>query len=63
MKCPNCGETVAFEDVIDTEYDHNYYYDFCYGTCPKCNKIWKWTEVFVYTRDEDIQEMKDDDHL
>jgi len=59
LKCPNCGETVTFEDVVDTEYHNHAYYDIGYGTCPKCNKTWRWTEVLVYTRDEDIQEMKD----
>lgn len=58
MKCPNCGETVTFEDIVDTEYHNHAYYDIGYGVCPKCNKIWGWTEVFVYVRDEDIQEIK-----
>ena len=63
MKCPNCGGTVDFEDVVDYAYHNHAYYDLGYGTCPKCNKTWGWTKVFVYARDEDIQEMKDNDHL
>ena len=63
MRCPNCGETVLFEDVVDTEYHNQAYYAIGYGTCPKCNKTWGWTEVLAYARDEDIREMEDDDHL
>ena len=59
MKCPNCGETVLFEEIVDTEYHGNECYNIGYGVCPKCDKVWKWTEVFTYARDEDIREIED----
>lgn len=59
MKCPNCDETVFFEEIVDTEYYGNENYNIGYGICPKCNKVWRWTEIFVYARDADIEEIED----
>ena len=63
MKCPNCGNDVFFNEVVDTEYDSNYYYDNGYGTCSKCHKTYGWIEVFTFDHCEDIEEIKENDHL
>ena len=64
MKCPNCGcfNLHAFE-VLETDYDHGAYRDTVEGTCPDCGKSWRWVEVFTFDHCEDIEEIKNDDHL
>ena len=58
MKCPNCGETITNSETLNTEWYHNKYYDYLAGTC-ECGKIYTWTEVYEYVRDEDIVEVND----
>ena len=63
MKCPNCGSMVFAVDTLDSEYFNGNYYDVVEGTCPNCGKSYKWTEVFTFERCEDIEEIKENDHL
>lgn len=63
MKCPNCGNEVYAVDTLDSEWIDNEYYDTVEGTCPKCGKIWQWEEVYSFSRDYDIREIKQNDHL
>lgn len=57
MICPNCGNEVYFEDMVDTEYYDTENINVGYGTCDKCHKIWSWCEVFTYSKDIEIQEL------
>lgn len=57
MICPNCGETIVNEYIVDTEYHNCSYYDIVTGTCPNCDKTWQWLEVFTYSHDEEIEEV------
>lgn len=63
MKCPNCGTTVYAVDTFDSEWYNDNYYDDVEGTCPNCGKSWRWTEVYTFERCEDIEEIKENDHL
>lgn len=63
MKCPNCGGMVFAVDTLDSEWYNGSYYDAVEGTCPDCGKSYKWTEVYTFERCEDIEEIKENDHL
>ncbi len=63
MKCPNCGNEVYAVDTLDSEYFNGTYYDTVEGTCPNCGKSYRWTEVYTFERCEDIEEIKENDHL
>lgn len=63
MKCPNCGNEVYAVDTFDSEWYNGSYYDDVEGTCPNCGKSWRWTEVYTFERCEDIEEIKENDHL
>lgn len=64
MKCPNCGRSNLYAvDTLDSEYFNGSYHDAVEGTCPDCGKSWRWIEVFTFDRCEDIEEIKNDDHL
>ena len=63
MKCPNCGGMVFAVDTLDSEWFNGNYYDAVEGTCPDCGKSYKWTEVYTFERCEDIEEIKENDHL
>ena len=63
MKCPNCGEVVRAIDTLDSDYYGDSYYDSVEGTCPNCGKSWRWLEVFTFDHCEQIEEIKENDHL
>lgn len=63
MKCPNCGSMVFAVDTLDSDWFNGSYYDAVEGTCPNCGKSYKWTEVYTFERCEDIEEIKENDHL
>lgn len=63
MKCPVCEGIVHAVDTLDSEWDHGKYYDKVEGTCPNCGKSWRWVEVFTFDHYEDVEEIKNDDHL
>lgn len=63
MKCPNCGSMVFAVDTLDSEWYNGNYYDAVEGTCSDCGKSYRWTEVYTFERCEDIEEIKENDHL
>ena len=54
MKCPICGSFVRAVDTLDSEWFNDSYYDTVEGTCPDCNKSFRWIEVYKFERCENI---------
>lgn len=63
MKCPNCGGIVRAVDILDSEWELGRYYDTVEGTCPDCGKSWRWVEIYTFDHCEQIEEIKENDHL
>ena len=63
MKCPNCGNEIYAIDTCDSDCGDNSYYDLVEGTCSNCGKSWRWIEVFTFDHIEQVEEIKEDDHL
>ena len=63
MKCPNCGNEIYEGEICYSDSGDNSYYDRMEGTCPNCGKSWRWIEVFTFDRIEQIEEIKENDHL
>ena len=64
MKCPNCGcPDLRVVDTFDSEWDCDKYYDTVEGTCPDCGKSWRWTEVYSFEREINIEPIDPNDHL
>ena len=60
MMCPNCGENISNVELIENDWYGSGYYDRVEGTCPNCGKNWRWTEVYKYAFDENIEEITED---
>ena len=63
MKCPNCSNEIYETENYYSDYDDNSYYDRMKGTCSNCGKSWHWIEVFTFDHIEQIEEIKENDHL
>lgn len=61
MKCPICGIVLTYNEVYDGCIDNETHEDEWYGTCPKCNKEYHWTAVFVFKEVKDFGEVKEED--
>lgn len=63
MKCPNCGNEIYESENCYSDYGYNFYYDSMEGTCSNCGKSWGWIEVFTFDHIEQVEEIKENDHL
>jgi len=63
MKCPNCGNEIYAIDTCDSDCSGDSYFDCVEGTCSNCGKSWRWIEVFTFDHIEQVEEIKEDDHL
>lgn len=54
--CPDCGELLELVECDEPELDYNFfdYVKPCGGVCPKCNKSFRWLEVWEYKGVTDI---------
>lgn len=58
-KCPNCKEEeVLFQEVIEMKYDDEGTYLRVKGECLECGKRYHWTEVYEFSHNENIEEVK-----
>ena len=59
-RCPYCDVMLEFDDSLDSEYDGGKYFDTVIGHCPVCEKSFRWREVYLYDRVEEIEEMENE---
>lgn len=57
--CPHCDCELHIDDCIDNEYDSGKNISYWEGYCPKCEKGFRWKEIYLFDRIEDLVE--DDD--
>lgn len=58
MRCPNCYEWISDAYTHEEEYYDLTYYSTMIGTCSKCGKKYKWTEVFTFDDIIEVEEME-----
>ena len=65
-KCPYCDVALEFDDTLDSEYDSGQYFDTVVGHCPICEKSFRWSfrwrEVYLYDRAEEVEEMENEEN-
>lgn len=61
-RCPHCDVMLEFDDSLDSEYDGGKYIDTIIGHCPVCEKSFRWKEVYLYDRVEEVEEMEHENH-
>lgn len=54
--CPYCDVVLEVDDTYDNDYDSGKYIDLVVGHCPNCNKNFKWREIYLFDRAEEIEE-------
>ena len=57
--CPHCDCDLFIDDCIDNEYDSGKNISSWIGHCPECGKNFRWKEIYLFDRIEDLVE--DDD--
>jgi len=45
-RCPYCGIKLDYDDTIDSDFYTEAYQDLVEGHCPKCQKTFKWLEIY-----------------
>lgn len=63
MKCPNCGNEIYATNTFDSDCYGDSYCDYVEGTCSNCGKSWRWLEIFTFDHYEEVEEIKENDHL
>ena len=54
--CKVCGSPMYDFECYDSEYNDTEHYEFVHARCPRCNKWYKWVEVFTFERIEGFEE-------
>lgn len=58
--CPHCDYDLFIDDCIDNEYDSGKNISYWVGHCPECGKNFRWKEIYLFDRIEDLVEDDDD---
>lgn len=57
--CPHCDCDLEIDDCFDIEFDGGKVTHCWKGYCPECGKNFRWKEIYLFDRIEDLVE--DDD--
>ena len=52
--CPHCGTVLEHSFLVDTSYDGSRHEALCEGSCPVCDRIFTWTEIYLFDRIENF---------
>ena len=58
--CFNCGEELAEWSVDDVEVEEKQMFEFFTGRCGKCGKEWRWTEIYNFVDNADVEDVTED---
>jgi len=58
-KCPYCNVELEYEERMDSEYYGDFYADKWTGYCPRCMRIFNWTEIYTCSKYEELEEVKE----
>ena len=56
--CPYCDCDLYTDDCFDIEYDSGENISHWVGHCPECGKDFRWEEVYLFDRVENLVEVK-----
>jgi len=56
--CPHCGCTLTFFEHYDCYDDADKTLFFANGYCPQCQREYRWTDVYILSRIEDLEEVE-----
>lgn len=57
--CPHCDHDLFIDDSTDIEYDSGKNISYWVGHYPECGKNFRWKEIYLFDRIEDLVEEND----
>lgn len=48
LKCPSCGGQLTIEDINDTDYNKNSYFEYGWCACEKCHTTYSIELVYNF---------------
>lgn len=56
--CPHCDCDLEIDECFDTEFDSGKIISHWEGHCTECGKSFKWKEVYLFDRVEELVEVE-----
>lgn len=56
--CPHCDCYLEIDDCSDIEFDSGKIISYWLGHCTECGKSFKWEEVYLFDRVENLVEVE-----
>ena len=58
LTCPKCGHTIDFWETVDEYTDDDTHEILCAGVCSHCGTDYQWREVYKFSHNENLEEVK-----
>ena len=56
--CPKCGYTIDCWETVNDSSDFDTYQLLCAGGCSHCGTDYQWWEVYKFSHNENLEEVK-----